>query len=79
MMDALKITLTAKAHDGKLAVNTEIPVPLGDGEYQVTINVIPNKNGLASPLGRLYGILADDPMPEIDDDLPFEQRDEFEP
>ena len=68
MMSMMKVTLTAKAHDGKITVNTDIAVPAGDDDYQVTMNIVPQKLASLTTLDQLYGILADDPMLEITDE-----------
>jgi hypothetical protein len=38
--------------------------PISDNDYQVTINISPQKRSSLTTLDQLYGILANDPMPE---------------
>lgn len=78
-METQQITLVARAHDGKIAVQAEIPVS-GDAEaYAVTISVTPQpRTGTPeASLDSLYGALADTPLPEVVDDPLPEHRDEL--
>ncbi len=77
-----QITLTAKAHNGKVSVHADIPVSGDADEYLVSIAVTPrlperSAPQLVSTLDHLYGALADTPLPEISDDSLPEQRDEL--
>jgi hypothetical protein len=71
-------TIQAKAHDGKVVVNTIIPVS-GDAEdYLISIELIPQHLPAIQSLDHLYGALADTPLPEITDETLPEMRDDIE-
>ncbi len=80
--DTQHLTLTAKAHDGKVTIRAEIPVSGEAEDYLVTIVVSPQlpehpATQPAPTLDQLYGALADSPLPEITDDPMPESRDEL--
>jgi hypothetical protein len=78
-MEQQRITLIAKAHNGTISIQTEIPVPDGADTYVVTIGVTPQSvteaEGQRQALDALYGVLADTPLPEITEDRAPEERD----
>lgn len=81
-METQHVTLVARAHNGKITVRAEIPVPDGADTYLVTIAVAPQPQEQVSDhahqaLDQLYGALADTPLPEITDDPYPEARDEM--
>ena len=76
-METLHVTLVTEAHDGKVTIRTEIPVPDAAGTYVVTLAVSPQLSTQSQSLDHLYGALADTPMPEITSDPVPEQRDEL--
>jgi len=75
--DSRRVTPVAKAHNGKVIISAEIPVS-GDAEdYVVTIDVAPKASDDAIALDKLYGALADAPLPEVQRDGMPEARDEL--
>jgi hypothetical protein len=80
-MEQHHITLIAKAHNGTISIQTEIPVSDDTDTYVVTIGVKPQSAPEAAAqreaLDGLYGVLADAPLPEIteDEDRAPEERD----
>jgi hypothetical protein len=76
-MESHDVTILAKAHNGKVAVNTEIAVSGSDNDYVVTIHITPQTLTPMQLLDQLYGMLANNPMPEIDEDPLPEKRDDF--
>ena len=67
-MEKQHVTIIAKPENGKLTIHTDIPVSGAAEAYVVTIDVTPQQPVAAHSLAQLYGILADTPMPEIEDE-----------
>lgn len=68
-METQHLTLVTEAHNGKVTIRTEIPVPDAEGTYVVSIAVSSQISTQSQALDHLYGAWADTPMPEIDRDL----------
>lgn len=76
-METQHMTIIAKPANGKLTIHADIPVSGAAESYVVTIDVMPKNTSPVQSLDHLYGILADTPMPEIEDDPLPEERDEL--
>ena len=58
------VTVVAKAYDGKVIVQAEIPVSDDTKSYVISIDIERQSQIPGQTLDQFYGALADNPLPE---------------